>query len=139
MLCIHAGVKANISGLKEVTETVVRRYVETRSMYSPVRVSILITLPIVMNSGAWISAPVSSLTGLVTLVAVSPRAPGSQYSTLARHGAGGVMLIGMAVEQHQRAGHPFLEILAGFVDLVRRNLELLKGVLSMNTKVSCCL
>ena len=59
-----------------------RYYVLTRSTYSPVRVSILTTLPISMKAGHWNSAPVSTLTGFVTLVAVLPFALGSQYSTL---------------------------------------------------------
>ena len=54
----------------------------TRSMYSPVRVSTLMRSPISTKAGTVISAPVSTVHGLVTLVAVFPRAPGSQYSTL---------------------------------------------------------
>ena len=50
----------------------------TRSMYSPVRVSIFSRSPMSTKAGAVISAPVSSCTGLFTLVAVSPRTPGSQ-------------------------------------------------------------
>jgi hypothetical protein len=57
-------------------------YVRTRSRYSPVRVSTLIISPISINAGQMTSAPVSSFTGLVSLVAVSPRTAGSQYSTL---------------------------------------------------------
>lgn len=56
-------------------------YSLTRSTYSPVRVSTLINSSMLMNAGHWISAPVSTLQGLVTLVAVFPFAPGSQYST----------------------------------------------------------
>ena len=53
----------------------------TRSTYSPVRVSTLITLPTLMKPGTINSASVSSLAGLVTLVAVSPLAPGAQSTT----------------------------------------------------------
>ena len=55
-------------------------YSFTRSIYSPVRVSIWINSPNSTNDGQANSAPVSTLQGLVTLVAVLPRAPGSQYS-----------------------------------------------------------
>ena len=44
------------------------------------RVSILIRSPMLTNTGHWKSAPVSTLHGLLTFVAVLPRAPGSQYS-----------------------------------------------------------
>ena len=53
----------------------------TRSTYSPVRVSILMTLPSLRKAGPLNSAPVSTLTGLVTFVAVSPLAPGSHSIT----------------------------------------------------------
>ena len=57
-------------------------YAFTRSTYSPVRVSTRMTSPSLINAGATNSAPVSTFTGLVTFVAVSPLAPGSQYSTV---------------------------------------------------------
>ena len=53
----------------------------TRSTYSPVRVSTLMMLPILMKPGTMNSAPVSTLAGLVTLVAVSPLAPGAHSTT----------------------------------------------------------
>jgi hypothetical protein len=56
-------------------------YSFTRSTYSPVRVSILMRSPMLTNAGQANSAPVSTLQGFCTLVAVLPRAPGSQYST----------------------------------------------------------
>ena len=46
------------------------------------------------EGGAGESAPVSTLQGLVTLVAVLPFMPGSQYSTRNTTWLGGVMLIG---------------------------------------------
>ena len=49
----------------------------TRSRYCPVRVSILIVSPTLMNSGTLMVAPVAILAGLVAPVAVSPRKPGS--------------------------------------------------------------
>src|SRR6185312_14887038 len=52
-----------------------------RSRYSPVRVSILITSPTLMNSGTLTLAPVLILAGLVAPVAVSPRKPGSASVT----------------------------------------------------------
>ena len=52
-------------------------YVETRSTYSPVSVEILTLSPSRMKAGTWISAPVSTVAALVTLVAVLPRAAGS--------------------------------------------------------------
>ncbi len=49
----------------------------TRSRYSPVRVSILMRSPMLMNSGIETLAPVSTVAGLSVLVAVSPFTPGS--------------------------------------------------------------
>ena len=57
------------------------RQLLTRSTYSPVRESTLMTLPSLMNPGTMNSAPVSTLAGLVTLVAVSPLAPGAHSVT----------------------------------------------------------
>src|SRR5687768_12758589 len=54
-----------------------------RSIYALVRVSILIHSPSLTNSGTATVAPVLILAGLVTLVAVSPRAPGSVSVILA--------------------------------------------------------
>src|SRR5579884_3527028 len=49
--------------------------------YCPVRVSILIVSPSLMNSGTLIFLPVSSVAGLVTLLAVSPRTPSGDSIT----------------------------------------------------------
>ena len=46
-------------------------------MYSPVLVSTRIISPSLMKIGTLISAPVSSVAGFVTFVAVSPFTPGS--------------------------------------------------------------
>src|SRR5438105_3778633 len=70
-------------------------YAFARSMYSPVRVSTLIRSPISTKAGQVISAPVSSLAGLVRFVAVLPRTAGSQYSTLSTMWFGGSTLIGL--------------------------------------------
>ena len=48
-----------------------------------------------MNAGAWISAPVSSFTGFETLVAVLPLTAGSQYSTCRTTWLGNVTPIGL--------------------------------------------
>ncbi len=53
----------------------------TRSMYLFSRVSTRIHSPSLMNSGTPMLAPVDTLAGLVTFVAVSPRAPGSVSRT----------------------------------------------------------
>jgi len=74
-------------------------------MYAPVRVSTRITSPISTNDGHWISAPVSTLTGLVTLVAVFPLAPGSQYSTFNSTWFGGVMVIGLLLNRTIEPAH----------------------------------
>ena len=50
-------------------------------MYSPVRVSIWITSPSLMNRGILTSAPVSSVAGFRVLVAVLPARPGSVWVT----------------------------------------------------------
>ena len=49
----------------------------TRSIYSPVRVSMRILSPSLMNRGTRISAPVSTVAGFRVLVAVLPLTPGS--------------------------------------------------------------
>ena len=49
----------------------------TRPRYDESRVSTLTFSPCVMNSGTWISWPVSSVAGLVRPVALSPATPGS--------------------------------------------------------------
>src|SRR5579859_4204797 len=54
----------------------------TRSTYWPVRVSIHTRSPGFTNRGTLTTAPVSSVAGLVTLLAVSPRTPGSALSTV---------------------------------------------------------
>ena len=56
-------------------------------MYSPVRVSILIKSPMSTNDGQANSAPVSTLQGLVTFVAVLPR-PGLAVFDLQHHVVG---------------------------------------------------
>src|SRR5208283_3137455 len=70
-------------------------YSFARSRYSPVRVSILMRSPMLTNTGHWNSAPVSTLHGFETFVAVLPRAPGSQYSIFRITWFGGVTLIGL--------------------------------------------
>ncbi len=50
---------------------------QPRPRYSPDRVSTLIFSPVVMNSGTWISAPVSRVAGLLPPVERSPCRPGS--------------------------------------------------------------
>src|SRR5579884_1696367 len=54
----------------------------TRSTYCPVRVSMRILSPGFTNRGTLTTAPVSSVAGFVTLLAVSPRTPGSALSTV---------------------------------------------------------
>ena len=49
----------------------------TRSKYLPVRVSMRIVSPLLMNRGTPTSYPLASFAGFRTFVAVSPRAPGS--------------------------------------------------------------
>src|SRR6266851_6915431 len=53
----------------------------TRSTYCPERVSMRILSPGLINKGTFTTAPVSRVAGLVTLVAVSPRTPGSALTT----------------------------------------------------------
>src|SRR4030095_8900295 len=53
----------------------------TRRRYRPSRVSPFSCSPVVMNSGTWIWAPVSSVAGLVPPVERSPCRPGSGCST----------------------------------------------------------
>src|SRR4029453_131459 len=59
-----------------------------RPVYAPVRVSILIVSPSLMKSGTLIVFPVSSRAGLVTLLAVSPRTPSGDSTTLRLTDAG---------------------------------------------------
>src|SRR5262249_13644515 len=51
----------------------------TRSRYSPVRVSMRMTSPSLMKSGTCTSAPVSSVAGVLSLVAGVPRRAGSRF------------------------------------------------------------
>jgi len=63
-------------------------------MYSPVRVSIFKSSPMLMNDGALISAPRFEFAHLRHIGAVLPRAPGSQYSTRKITWFGGEQMIG---------------------------------------------
>ena len=54
---------------------------QTRRLYSPVRVSISILSPVVTNSGTATSKPLASLAGYMTLPDVSPFTAGSVYIT----------------------------------------------------------
>src|SRR5699024_3246735 len=55
---------------------------QTRSIYSPVRVSMRMTSPSLMNRGTRRVAPVSTVAGFRVLVAVLPRMPGSVSVTV---------------------------------------------------------
>src|SRR5580704_12952183 len=55
---------------------------QARSMYLPVRVSIFSFSPVLMNSGAWTTMPVSIVTGFCTLLAESPRMPSGASVTV---------------------------------------------------------
>src|ERR1017187_2496146 len=55
---------------------------QARLRYLPVRVSTRMVSPGLMKMGTATSMPVSTLAGLVTLVAVSPRIPGGASRTL---------------------------------------------------------
>ena len=77
---VIAGIKMFTITILLVVQTlndVLHNYFFTRSTYSPVRVSTFITSPSLTNIGTWTVAPVSTVTGFKTLVAVSPFTPGS--------------------------------------------------------------
>src|SRR5256885_84257 len=58
------------------------RWRHARSMYLPVRVSILIFSPVLMNSGACTVIPVSTVMTFCTLLAESPRIPSGASVTV---------------------------------------------------------
>ena len=60
----------------------IRRLPQARSMYLPVRVSILIFSPVLMNSGACTVMPVSMMIAFCTLLAESPRTPSGASVTV---------------------------------------------------------
>src|ERR1700730_1122444 len=62
------------------TDSLISLYAFTRSTYWPVRVSMRILSPGFTNRGTFKTTPVSSVAGLVTLLAVLPRTPGSALS-----------------------------------------------------------
>ena len=103
-------------------------YSFTRSIYAPVRVSIRIMSPMLTNEGQGNSAPVSTLHGLVTFVAVLPFAPGSQYSTRQYDVVRRSQADRLVVVQHDVALHAFLEILPGVVDLIGGQFVLFVGL-----------
>ncbi len=102
-------------------------YSFTRSKYSPVRLSILIRSPMLTKEGQGNSAPVSTLQGLVTLVAVLPFARlailDSEHDVIRRGHADR-----LAVVQHDAAHHALLEIPPGVVHLLGRQFVLFKGL-----------
>ena len=69
-------------GTNRRKSSIVRHGPRVRSMYERVRVSTRIQSPSLINSGTATLPPVETLAGLVTLVAVSPRTPGSVSGNL---------------------------------------------------------
>src|SRR5690606_1265621 len=86
-------------GLVERLESQVARlspgFAHTRVKYSPLRVSTFTRSPCSTNRGAFTTSPVSSVTGLVAPVRVSPLTPGSASVTSSSTAAGKSTPIGV--------------------------------------------
>ncbi len=88
------------------------------------------------NAGPLITAPVSSVTGLVTLVAVLPRAPGSHWVIFKRHLVRRSMLIGALLYNVTVQDDRFQQPLGLCPDDACGNFVLLVVVVVHNTKLS---
>ena len=73
----HGALSCELCGFGICIGCTLRAYALTRFTYEPSRVSTSIISPSLMNKGTRTSAPVSTVAGLVVLVAVSPFKPGS--------------------------------------------------------------
>src|SRR3954467_6399685 len=79
---LHGVLPPHVRGVEDIERALAgpaarRHQAFTRPRYDESRVSTLTFSPWVMNSGTWISWPVSSVAGLVRPVALSPTTPGS--------------------------------------------------------------
>ena len=99
----------------------VRLYSFTRSMYSPVRVSILIRSPMLTNTGQGNSAPGFHLAGLGDVGGRVAPGPRLAVLDLQDHVVGRRDADRVAVEEHHAADHALLEVSPRVVDLVRRS------------------
>ena len=92
-------------------------------MYLPVRVSILIFSPVLMNSGAWTVMPVSSVMAFWTLLAESPRMPSGASVTVSTTLDGNLDGHGLVLDERHRHQAVFHEIIFRVADEFRRERD----------------